>query len=145
MLGLDTSYMHTKNGCMVTGPSLHEVAEGTPVHALAVTLRSQIKHSIINLKDYGECTQFLKMKHTTLLKKSALQQFDHSCRRLPDGSYSVTLPRKRPTPTLVESRTIALNRLHSTERSLFRKGQEDVFTNAMLEYLSLQHAGLVAK
>ena len=36
VLGLDT-YLHTKNGWTVTGPSLLEVAEGTPAHALAVT------------------------------------------------------------------------------------------------------------
>ena len=35
VLGLETSYLHTKNGWMVTGPSLLELAEGTPAHALA--------------------------------------------------------------------------------------------------------------
>ena len=57
------------------------------------------------------------------------------------GRYEV--PRKPHTPSLGESRTQALQRYLSNEKSLMRKGNWQAFQNVIQEYLDLGHAQLV--
>ena len=59
------------------------------------------------------------------------------------GRYEVTLPRKPNTPSLGESRTQALQRYLSNEKSLMRKGNWQAFQKVIQEYLDLGHAQLV--
>ena len=74
---------------------------------------------------------------------SAVHQFKDTFRRLPDGSYEVTTPKKTPLPKLGESRSMALKRFHANERSLAQKGQLENFNRAMEEYITLGHAEAV--
>ena len=68
MLGLDTSYLHTKNGWTATGPLLLEAAEGTPAHGpMALAVTAEDSDETLN-HDYRQSTQFLKMKQNKLQK-----------------------------------------------------------------------------
>ena len=62
-------------------------------------------------------------------------------RFLPDaGRFEVTLPRKQEAGVLGESRTMALQRFYSNERSLLKKGHWAEFQKVVKEYLDLAHA-----
>ena len=64
--------------------------------------------------------------------------------RLPNGRYSVTLPRKDPPVELGESRPLALKRYLANERSLHRNNKlQKPFEAALREYIELDHAELV--
>ena len=54
--------------------------------------------------------------------------------------YVVKLPKKEDPPDLGESRTQAINRARSNEKSLIRKGGFQPFQEVMKEYLTLNHA-----
>ena len=56
------------------------------------------------------------------------------------GRYEVTLPRKLEAGVLGESRTMALQRFYSNEKSLMRKGHWGEFQKVVKEYLELAHA-----
>ena len=56
------------------------------------------------------------------------------------GRYMVTLPKKEPDLTLGESRSQAVKRFHSNERSLLHKGSWEKFQTVIQEYLDLKHA-----
>ena len=59
------------------------------------------------------------------------------------GRYTVTLPRKEQDLTLGESRSQAVKRFCSYERSLQQKGQAQKLREGIQEYLDLGHAQLV--
>ena len=59
------------------------------------------------------------------------------------GRYEVTLPKKPDASYLGESRSQALQRYTSNERSLMRNGTWDKFQKVIQEYLELGHAQLV--
>ena len=61
----------------------------------------------------------------------------------PIGKYMVTLPKKESASTLGESRSRALRRFYSNERSLLNKGTWKQFQDVVQEYLDLGHARLV--
>ena len=70
----------------------------------------------------------------------ALDHFHDSIQREVDGRYMVKLPRKIPTPTIGESRSVALRRFLSNKKSLMRKGTWEKFEAVVHEYFSLEHA-----
>ena len=74
---------------------------------------------------------------------SALQHFDDHYEVLPDGRYSVALPRVDNSPPLGDSRSMSLRRFSQNERSLIKKGKLQDFNAVMKEYLTLDHAELV--
>ena len=59
------------------------------------------------------------------------------------GGFIVPLPRKTNTPLLGESKSSAVRRYLSLERSLSSKGKSEEFHTVMEEYLKLGHAELV--
>ena len=61
------------------------------------------------------------------------------------GKYMVSLPRKEEAPELGDSRSQALQRFKSNERSLLHKGTWDKFQAVIQEYLDLGHAQPVSK
>ena len=69
------------------------------------------------------------------------QHFMSTHRFLPTaGRFEVTLPRKADAGVLGESRTTAIQRFYSNERSLLRKGHWAEFQKVVQEYLDLAHA-----
>ena len=61
------------------------------------------------------------------------------------GKYRVSLPRKEQDLSLGESRSQAVKRFHSHERSLAQKGHSEKFHQQIQEYLDLGHTQLVTK
>lgn len=73
----------------------------------------------------------------------ALSQFRDTVQRESDGTYSVSLPKKMPAIELGESRSLALRRTLSTERSHQRRGDGEKYQTAAREYAVLGHAELI--
>ena len=63
----------------------------------------------------------------------------------PAGRYVVTLPKRRTTLQLGESRQTALSRFVRNEQALLRKGTWDQLQDVVREYLTLGHAQLVTQ
>ena len=64
-----------------------------------------------------------------------VKHLNESHSRAADGRFNVPLPRK-PEPGVVdESRSSAVTRFLSLERSLYAKGQFEKFSKVMSEYL----------
>ena len=83
------------------------------------------------------------IKTLTSDEEKAQAHFLDTHKVLDDGRFSVKLPRVDPTPRLGESRTGAVRRYLSNERTLKRKGQLEKFTQVLKEYLQLNHAEVV--
>ena len=73
-------------------------------------------------------------------ERSVVQHYRESHSRTEDGRFIVPLPQK---PPLGESRTQAVRRFLSLERSLHSKNQFKEFSDVMDEYFKLEHAELV--
>ncbi len=141
---LNTTYLKTKNGWTASGPSLQEVQESSSSHVTLATSDSSEESLDIQLERLWRINSVPEdeTQHSPE-DQSALDQFKVSCSRLPDGAYRVSLPRKSSPPVLGESRSMALRRFYSNERSLQSRGLLEEFHKAMLEYISLGHAELV--
>ena len=77
------------------------------------------------------------------LEQNAINHFRDTHTRSEDGRYHVSLPRVANSPLLGDSRTMALNRYLSNERSLKKKGQLQPYLDVLREYLTLNHAEIV--
>ena len=81
----------------------------------------------------------------TLEEKSVIQHFDKLHHRTADGRFIVALPKKPYAPLLGESRSQAVQRFLSLERSLSAKGEFEAFDMVMQEYFNMKHAKPVPK
>ena len=82
-------------------------------------------------------------KHKLILspeEKSVVKHFEESHRRTPAGRFIVPLPKKPNPPPLGESRSQAVRRFLSLERSLRSKCEFDAFNSVIQEYFDLKHA-----
>ena len=75
-----------------------------------------------------------------LEERAAVSHFEGSHHRNEDGRFVVPLPRKPNSPSLGESRSQAVRRFLSLERSLHSKNEFSAFDNVMQEYFDLCHA-----
>ena len=73
-------------------------------------------------------------------EKSALQQFETTHTRTPEGRFVVTLPRKPDFKPLGESRSQAVRQFQSLERSLHQKHKFHEVDQVIQKYLDLGHA-----
>ena len=76
-------------------------------------------------------------------EKKVVQHFSDNHSRRPNGRFVVPLPRKEDDKQLGESRSLALRRFLSLERSLRFKGQSMKFGEVIQEYFDLGHAEIV--
>ena len=86
------------------------------------------------------------MKHEVLLspeERSVMQHFEKTHRHAPDGRFIMSLPKKPHAPPLGESRSHALRRFLSLERTLRAKDEFETFDSVMQEYFDMKHAELV--
>ena len=74
----------------------------------------------------------------------AVEHFKDTTYRDPSGRYVISLPRRQPNPELGESRSTALRRYLSNEKSLQRKGKWNAFAEVVTEYGNLGHAEQVS-
>ena len=82
-------------------------------------------------------------KHETNLspeERSVVEHFEMSHRHSPDGRFIVPLPKKPHAPPLGESRSHAVRRFLSLERSLRASGDFEMFNSVMQEYFEMEHA-----
>ena len=78
--------------------------------------------------------------HMSPEERTALKHFRDQHQRDPTGRFLVPLPKKHDAAPLGESRTRAVRRFLSLQRSLQAKGQLAEFNSVMEEYLDLNHA-----
>ena len=71
---------------------------------------------------------------------SVVQHFEKNHRRASDGRFIVPLPKKPHVPPLGESRSHAVRRFLSLERSLHAKSEFEAFDSVMQEYFDMKHA-----
>ena len=76
-------------------------------------------------------------------EQSVVQQFKDHHSRTDDGRFIVPLPKKPHAKPLGESRSRAVHRFLSLERSLHSNGQVDEFNDVINEYFEKDHAELV--
>ena len=76
-------------------------------------------------------------------KRAAVQHSKSSHRRTPEGRFVVPFPRREDSKPLGESRSTAVKRFLSLERSLHSKGQFKEVGEVMNKYLKMGHAELV--
>ena len=82
-------------------------------------------------------------KHETILspeEKFVVQHFEENHRRTAEGRFIVPLPKKHNHPPIGESRSQAVRRFLSLERSLRSKGEFDALDSVIQEYFNLKHA-----
>ena len=78
-------------------------------------------------------------------EKYVVDHFKDNHSRDEEGRFVVPLPRKAASPPLGESRTQAVNRFLTLERSLKFKGKVPEFNDAIQEYFTSGHAEEVSK
>ena len=76
-------------------------------------------------------------------ERLVLRHFECNHRRSKEGKFVVPLPRDPSVGALGESRTQAVKRFMSLERSLNRRGGFEEFNSVMQEYFKLGHAEVV--
>jgi hypothetical protein len=76
----------------------------------------------------------------SLEERTILRHFHETCSRTPEGRFIVTLPKKPDAKAIGESRSLAIKRFLSVERSLKAKGIFHEVDKIMREYLELNHA-----
>ena len=70
----------------------------------------------------------------------AVRHFKENHRKSTDGRFVVPLPHKPGAKSLAESRTQAVRRFLSLERSLHSKNQFKDFSDMLQEYFEMDHA-----
>ena len=73
-------------------------------------------------------------------ERSVVRHFKENHSRSETGRFIVPLPKNPQSKQLGESRSHAVRRFHSMERSLYAKGQFQEFATVMNEYFELEHA-----
>ena len=86
-------------------------------------------------EDYG-----LQQPVLSLEERAVVEHFEENHRRDESGRFIVPLPIRSNAIPLGESRSAAVKRFESLERSLRAKGMFEEFTVALKEYISLDHA-----
>ncbi|XP_064382855.1 uncharacterized protein LOC135331570 [Halichondria panicea] len=76
-------------------------------------------------------------------ERSVVRHFAETHKKSEDGRFVVPLPKNPRTKPLGESRSSAVRRFLSLERSLHSKDQFDEFATVMNEYMDLKHAECV--
>ena len=76
-------------------------------------------------------------------ENTVVEHFRQCHSRTPEGRFVVPLPKRSPAPTLGESRTQAVRRFFSLERSLHYKGQFSESSAVIDEYFQQGHAELM--
>ena len=76
-------------------------------------------------------------------ERLVVQHFKDTHTRSDEGRFIVPLPKRPQSKSLGESRSQAVKRFLSLERSLYLKGQFQEFSTVMEEYFKMNHAELV--
>ena len=85
----------------------------------------------------------LSMEVLSPEERATVNHFKANHCRLSSGRFVVPLPKKQDAKPIGESRSLAVRRFLSLERTLRAKNQFDQFGDVMKEYFHLEHAELV--
>ena len=125
----------TEFGWVLAGNTT-EIAGGDIVaHHVAVTNCDDLLRKFWELEDSRSDDGPLSSE-----EKLVARHFDESHCRTDKGAFVVPLPRKPETKPLGESRTQAVRRFVSLERSLHSRNQFEEFSSVVEEYFDLGHA-----
>ena len=126
----------TAFGWVLAGPTSNTTPESVVTsHHTLITTSDDL------LRRFWEIEE--ETKHELSLspeEKSVIKHFDGTHRRTPEGRFIVPLPKKPNSPPLGESRSQAVRRFLSLERSLLSRGEFDAFNSVIREYFDLKHA-----
>lgn len=113
-------------------PSFHVMSHCTSISSLDDTIRKfwEIEEAPATCND----------SELSLEERTVVRHFQETHSRSPEGRFIISLPKKPGVPPLGESRSQAVRRFLSLERSLYGRGLFREVNEIMLEYLSLGHA-----
>ena len=114
--------------------SSHSIAS----HHVSVATGDDLLRKFWELEDCPKDQSYL-----TPDKRLVVQHFKDNHSQSEDGRFIVPLPKKPHAKSLGESRSQAVRRFLSLERSLYAKEQFDEFDSVMDEYFEKGHAELV--
>ena len=103
---LRCGFVLTKFGWTVGGASLKEGFTTAQARQTTVTSEEVLDKALERMWNFSSIPD----DNSTMSPEelSAVHQFKDTFKRLPDGSYEVTIPKKTPLPVLGESRSMAL-------------------------------------
>lgn len=120
------------------------LAGGTEPHSLTTEL---VSHYVSLLSGDDLLRRFWEVEEAppegpilSAEEKAVMRHFETNHSRSTDGRFVVPLPKRTDVPSLGESRSQAVRRLLSMERSLHAKKQFTEFAAVMEEYFTLGHA-----
>ena len=101
-----------------------------------------LPHADALLRRFWEIEEAFKPEDNfSLEEKAVVQHFKNTHTRLKDGTFTVPLPKKTDVNPLGESRSQAVRRFISLERSLHNRREfEPLFAKVVKEYFTLGHA-----
>ena len=152
LLGIDAFIDCLLEGCLIGppgSPTAFETAFGWVLGGLinskacSYTVSSHVTVSCLNdsIRKFWEIEEAPSDRLALTLEESTvMKHFQENHYRTPEGTFVVPLPKWSPVDPIGESRSQAVRRFLSLERSLSSKGRFDEVDKVMLEYLELGHA-----
>ena len=136
---------HTVFGWTITGnySTCSKAASQTAItHTVSTTPDLELSTDVLLQKFFVlEEPPAPKKKNLSTTEEQVEKHFEETHRYVAEENrYMVRLPRVDDSLTLGESKTTAINRARSNERSLIRKGKLQDFQAVMAEYVELNHS-----
>ena len=116
-------------------------ASSSSAHACVTTFHSTVNSGDDILRQFWEIEE-TPTDHSTLSieERTVVRQFESNFSRSKEGRFVVPLPRNPSARQIGESRSQAVRRFLSLERSLTARGRFQELDDVMQEYLDLGHA-----
>ena len=121
-------------GWVLNGEAKGQSGQGTS-HICCVALEDDSLRRFWEIEDYNLQDPVLSPE-----EKTVVEEFHHHHANDEEGRFIVPLPRKMNVTPLGDSKTQALRRMRSLERSLRAKGSFERFAEVMHEYFEKDHA-----
>ncbi len=133
LAALPTIFLWT--GWTVTGP-----LDYTPPASITLKIGSTDNTSPPDLSQLWELDMTPEVTSSSRMEDASISHFLDTHSVSAEGRYAVQLPRVPNPPELGQSRTLAVQRFLSNERSLRKQKKLEEFEHALQEYLTLGHA-----
>lgn len=131
--------LETTFGWVLAGDTTSSVAAHHVVaHHVSILSENDILYKFWELEEHSTDNPTLSIEERYIVK-----HFEDNFSQTSTGRFIVPLPRKLDVKPLGESRSRAVRRFLSLERSLHKNGQFKEFEDVMSEYLNLGYAELV--
>lgn len=136
--GTPTAF-ETRFGWVLTGRTTSSTCSSN--HVSVATHHSSVMSGDDILRMFWEIEESPR-KHSNLSteERTVVRHFEENYTRSATGRFIVPLPKNPQSKPLGESRSQAVRRFLSLERSLYTKGQFQEFSTVMNEYFEMDHA-----